>query len=145
MAESNFNFGITVTVIIIPSFHSLFPSVKFLRRLELGFGGLERLALAFDGAEEAGFVTLVAGGAVLLDLDEQHVAVAVEGDVFHGLRVAAFLALHPKFLARAAPEMRLARRNGFFQRGAVHPREHHHAASFVFLDDRGNQTLRVKF
>ena len=47
--------------------------------------------------------------------DQQRVAVAIERDVFHGLGVAAFLALHPVFLARAAPEVRLAGLDGVFQ------------------------------
>ena len=83
--------------------------------------------------------------AGLLDLDEQHIAVAIERDVLDGLRVAAFLALHPEFLARTAPEMRLAGGDGFFQRRAVHPREHQHAPGLVFLHDGGNQTVGVKF
>jgi len=87
----------------------------------------------------------VARRAGLIDLDEQHVAVAIERDIPDGLRVAAFLALHPEFPARAAPEMRPAGRDGFFQRRAVHPREHQHAPGLVLLHDGGNQTVRVKF
>ena len=39
--------------------------------MQLLLGGLERVAVAFDGTEEAGIVTLVTSRAVLLDLDEQ--------------------------------------------------------------------------
>lgn len=111
--------------------------------MQLRLGDFE--AAVFDRAEKARLIAFVARRAGLLDLDEQHVAVAIERDVLDGLRVTAFLALHPEFLARAAPEMRPAGGDGFFQRRAVHPREHHDALGFVFLDDRGNQTVGVKF
>jgi len=120
-----------------------FLFVNLFRRLQLRLGDFE--AAIFDRAEKARLITFVARRAGLLDLDEQHVAVAIERDVLDGLRVAALLALHPEFLARAAPEIRLAGGDGFFQRRAVHPREHQHALGFVFLHDGGNQTLRVKF
>ena len=123
----------------------LLLTVNLLRLLQLRFGDFEILAVAVHRAEKAGTITFVARRADLLDLNQQHVGVAIERDVFHGLRVAAFLAFHPEFLARAAPEMRLAGGDGAFQRGAVHPRHHHHTAGFLFLDDRGNQALGVKF
>ena len=74
-------------------------AVKLCGRLELRLGGLKGLTLAFDRAEETRFIAFVAGRAGLLHLDEQTVAVAVEGDILDGLRIAAFLALHPEFLA----------------------------------------------
>ena len=55
------------------------------------------------------------------------------------------LALHPEFFARAAPEMRPAGLDGFFERRAVHPRHHQHAAGFLLLDDGRNQPVGVKF
>ena len=125
------------------SLPSPFLFINFLRLLQLRLGDFE--TAIFDRAEKARLVTFVARRAGLLDLDEQHVAVAIERDVLDGLRVAAFLALHPVFLARAAPEMRLAGGDGAFERRAVHPRHHHHAAGFLFLNDRGNQTVRIKF
>src|SRR6202012_4907752 len=103
------------------------------------------LALALDRPEEARLVTLVTRRAVLLHLDQQAVAVAIERDVLYRLRVAAFLALHPELLPRPAPEMRLARRDGALQRGAVHPRHHHHPAGLLLLDDCRDQSLRIKF
>jgi hypothetical protein len=111
--------------------------------LQLRLGDFE--PAIFDRTEKARLVTFVARRAGLLNLNEQHIAVAIERDVLDGLRVAAFLALHPVFLAGAAPEMRLARDDGAFERRAVHPRHHHHAAGFLFLNDRGNQTVRIKF
>jgi len=94
---------------------TLLYSVKLLGRLELRLGGLPRVALALDGAEETALVTLVTRRAILLDLNQQRVAVAIERDILHGLRVAAFLAFHPELLPRAAPEMRLPRGDGAFQ------------------------------
>ncbi len=122
-----------------------FLFINLFRLLQLGFGDFEVLSIIFNRAEKARLITFVARRAGLLDLDEQHVAVAIERDVLDGLCVAAFFAFHPEFLARAAPEMRLAGGNGFFQRRAVHPREHQHAAGFLLLNNRGNQSLRIKF
>ena len=127
------------------SLPSCFLFIHLLRRENLFLGCLECLALTFDGAEEAGVVTLMTGGAILLDLDEERVAVAVEGDVFDGLGVAAFLAFHPVFLAGAAPKMGLASLDGVGERGAVHPRHHHDASGFLFLNDGGDQAVGVKF
>ena len=83
--------------------------------------------------------------AGLFDLNQQRVAVAIERDVPHLLHVAAAFALHPEFLPRPAPEMRPPGFDGFFERRAVHPRHHQHAAGFLFLHDGGNQAVRVKF
>src|SRR5882672_2574216 len=93
---------------------SFFLFINLLRRLQLRLGDFE--SAIFDRAEKARLIAFVARRAGLPDLDEQHVAVAIERDVLDGLRVAAFLAFHPEFLARAAPEMRLAGLDGFFQR-----------------------------
>ena len=101
---------------------SPFLLIHLPRRLQLRLGDFE--TAVFDRAEKTRLITFVARRAGLLDLDEQHVAVAIERDVLDGLRVAAFLALHPEFLARAAPKMRLARGDGAFERRAVHPRHH---------------------
>ena len=73
--------------------------VQFFRRLELRLGDLERFPLAFDRPEETRFISFVAGGAILFDLNEQTIAVAIERDLLDGLGIPAFFALHPKFLA----------------------------------------------
>jgi hypothetical protein len=75
----------------------LFLFIHLLRLENLRLGDFE-IAI-FNRAEETGIVTLVTRRAVLLDLNQQTVAVAIERDIFHGLRVAAFFALHPKLLA----------------------------------------------
>src|ERR1700744_5858216 len=124
---------------------SSFLFVDVFRLLQLRFGDLESFPLAFNRTEKAGLITFVTCGANLLDLDEQYVAITIERDVFDRLCVAAFFALHPKFLARTAPEMRLAGGDGTLKRRAVHPREHHHPPGFVLLNDGWNQTIGVKF
>ena len=73
--------------------------VNLFRREQLAFCGLESFAFVFYGTEETGFVALVTCGAVLLDLDQQRVAIAIKRDVFHDLCVTAFLALHPELLS----------------------------------------------
>ncbi len=85
------------------------------------------------------------GSALLFDLNQERVAVAIEGDVFHVLRVAAGFALHPIFLARAAPEVGLAGFDGVFERGAVHPGHHEDAAVGVVLNNRGDEAFGVEF
>ena len=82
-----------------PLFGFQFFFIHLFRRMQLLLGGLERLTFAIDGPEETGIITLMTRRAVLLDLDQQGVAVAIKRDIFHGLGVAALLALHPVFLA----------------------------------------------
>ena len=60
---------------------------------------LARPALVFHRAKETGLVAFMTGRADLFDLNQQRVAIAVEGDVLHGLGVAAGLAFPPEFLA----------------------------------------------
>src|SRR5207249_10718603 len=85
------------------------------------------------------------GGADLFDLNQERVAVAVERDVLDLLHMAASLAFHPELPARAAPEIGLAGFDGFFKRSAVHPGHHQNAARFLFLNNGGNQAVRVEF
>ena len=85
------------------------------------------------------------GSADLVNLDQQRVPVTIERYVFDGLSMTAGFAFHPKFLPRPAPEMRLAALDCFFERGPIHPRHHQHASGLLFLDDRRNQSIHVKF
>ena len=111
--------------------------------MQLRLGDFE--TAIFDRAEKARLITFVACRAGLFDLDEQHVAVAIERDVLDGLRVAAFFAFHPEFPARAAPEMGLAGGDGGFERGAVHPGHHEDATGAVLLDDGGDEAIGIEF
>src|SRR5208282_13833 len=85
-----------------------FLSVNLPRRLELRLSDLETPAVALHGSEKARLVSLVAGGARLLHLDQQGVAVAIKRNVLDRLGVPARFALHPELLARSAPEVGLA-------------------------------------
>ena len=102
-------------------------------------------ALALDRPEEAGAVALVAGRPDLLDLEEQRVAVAVEGHLLDRLGMAADFALHPKLLAGPAPKPGLAGFEGLLQGGPVHPGHHQHAARLLFLNDCRDQAVCVEF
>src|SRR5882762_6580957 len=83
--------------------------------------------------------------AGLLYLDQKRVAVAVECNVLDRLSVAAGLTFHPELLPGPAPEMGPARDNRLFQRSAVHPGHHEHAARRSFLDDGRDQAVRREF
>ena len=91
---------------------------------------------------EAGAVAGVAGGALLVDLDQQGVAVAVEPDLPDVLPVAGGLALDPVLLPRAAPVRRAAGADGAGQGLVVHPAQHQDLAGVVLLDDGRHQPLR---
>ena len=90
---------------------------------------------------EAGAVAGVAGRALLVDLDQQGVAVAVEPDLLDPLPVAGGLALDPVLLARAAPVRRPAGRQRAGQRLVVHPAQHQHLAGVVLLHHRRHQPV----
>jgi hypothetical protein len=119
-----------------------FLPVNFFRFLQLFLRDFNLSVV--HGPEEAGFIALVAGGTGLLDLDEEHVAIAIKGDIFHDLHVAAFLPFHPEFLPRTAPEMRFAGGDSLFEGRTVHPCKHQDAASALLLNDSRDQTVGVK-
>ena len=85
------------------------------------------------------------GGADLFDLNQKRVTIAIKSDLLHVLSMSAGLAFHPKFLARAAPEMGLAGFDGLFQGSAIHPGHHQHLPGRVILDDGRNQTVAREF
>src|SRR5439155_6035981 len=125
--------------------HPLCFSLDLPRSYELRFRYFEYPALILHRTEKARLVAFVTRHADLLDLNQQRVAVAVERDVSDVLHVPAGLPFHPEFLARAAPEMRPAGLEGLFQRRAVHPRHHQHAAGGLLLDYGRDETIRVEF
>src|SRR5207302_2146948 len=118
---------------------------RLTRGFEWRFGDSECAPIFSERTEKAGAKSLMTGRADLFDLNQQSVTVAVERDVFDGLRVATGLAFHPQLLAGATPEMGSARFNGFLKRSAIHPGHHEHALGFKILNDGGNQALRAKF
>src|SRR5439155_20893610 len=116
------------------------PQLDWSRRFEPLLGHLERAALVLDRAKETGLVTFMTGRTDLFDLDQQRVAITVEGDVFDTLGVAAGLAFPPEFLARTAPEMGLAGLDGGLEGRAVHPGHHQYAAGGLLLNDGRDET-----
>src|SRR5262249_44399690 len=99
---------------------------------------------ALEGREEARTLPGVTGHALLVDLDQERVAVAVGVDGLDVLDVAGSLALPPGLAARARPEVRDARRQGGVDGRAVHPGDHQELAGVVLLHDRRQQALRVE-
>src|SRR6478735_11990337 len=93
---------------------------------------------------EAGVRTGVARGPELLDLDQQGIAVAVEGRAAHILAVAARVSLAPVLLTAARPEGHPTLGEGAAQRLGIHVAEHEHLAGVVLLDHRGQQPVRIE-
>jgi hypothetical protein len=85
----------------------------------------------------------VAGGAGRLDQREHGVAVAVDAQRAHGLRVAARRALVPELAARAAPEVQLAGLEGLRDRLLAGVRERQDLAGRPVLDDHGHEAAVV--
>ena len=98
---------------------------------------------AGSGAVEAAALAGVAGRALLVDQQEQRVAVAVQAHVAHPLAVPRGLALHPVLAAAARPVGRPAGGEGAVQRLVVHPGEHEHLAGVVLLHHGGHQARGV--
>src|SRR3546814_15658346 len=97
-----------------------------------------------EGPIEAGALTGVAGAlSLLLDDEQQRVAVAVVVGLAHELAVARRVALAPHLLTAARPEHRAALGEALAQRLGVHPLHHQHLARAVLLDDRGNEIGRA--
>src|SRR4051794_21671946 len=88
-------------------------------------------------AVEAGALAGVAGRPLLVDEDQQRVAVAVQADVADPLAVPGGLALHPVLAPAARPVGGPARGQGAAQRLVVHPGDHEHLTGVVLLDDGG--------
>src|SRR5690606_7581358 len=84
-----------------------------------------------------------AGGADLVDLYEDRVAVAVQRDRLDPLLVAGGLALHPVLLAAARPVGAAPGGEGAVQGLVVHPAEHEHLAGVVLLGDGGHEAVGV--
>ena len=106
---------------------------------------ISSIRLGPEGPEEAGVLAGVAGAlALLLDDEQQRVAVAVVAALADELAVAGRLALAPLLLAGPAPEPRAARLEGLPQRLVVHPRHHQHLAGALLLHDGGHQAVGVE-
>lgn len=96
---------------------------------------------------EAAGETGVAGAAVLLDLEEEGVAVAIDEPSQDPLRVAARLAFLPELPAGAAPVVHVAGFDGMPEGILVHPGHHEHTPAFLgaLLNNGWNQSPVVVF
>ena len=83
--------------------------------------------------------------AILCDLEQDHITVAIDTKIVHGLHVARLFALEPQFVARAAEVHRTLQCSGHLKRFAVHPREHQYVAGGLFLGDDGDKAFVVVF
>jgi hypothetical protein len=81
----------------------------------------------------------VAGDALLVDQQQQGVAVAVDAKFLQVLHLAGRLSFAPQRAAAAAEIADTAGGQRFRHRIAVHPGEHQHFAGVVLLRDRGDQ------
>ena len=92
---------------------------------------------------EAGAVAGVTGRSVLVDHEEDGVAVAVEPHLTHLLDVSGRLALDPVVLAAAAPERAAAGGERAVQGLVVHPSDHQDVAAGGVLDNGGHEATGV--
>ena len=99
---------------------------------------------ALERGVEAGAGAGVAGHAVLVDLHQQRVGVAVGVDALHVLAVARRLPLAPGRLPRTRPEVRETGRERLCHGLAVHPRDHQDLAGVGLLHDGGTQPALVE-
>src|SRR5690242_4354693 len=91
-----------------------------LLRVDQRVGDRRPVAIA-RGAEEAGAASGVAGDALLVDAEQQRIAVAIEAQLDQALDLPRGLALAPQPAARARPVAGLAAGDGLGHRRAVHP------------------------
>ena len=124
--------------------HHSFFAVNLIGRDQLPLSDSEASSPILYRTEKAGLIPFVTGRADLLNLYQQSVAVTVESDILHGLRVTAGFSFHPKFLPGPAPEVGLAGGNGLFQRRPVHPGHHQHAPGLLVLHDGRDQTVSIE-
>src|SRR5215471_7450049 len=123
-----------------------------LRRIEHPFviteGERQRRAgsIAHNGAIEARSPPGVArAGAGLLDLEPQHVLIAINAYLGDTHNVTGGLAFLPKRLTRAAVEPSLASGDRSLQRLRIHARDHQHRAGLQVGDDTGDEAAGVEF
>ena len=110
-----------------------------LAAVRAGLPALVKAAVTARVAGDAGVVT------ALGDSEQDHVVVAIQADVVHGLHMAGLFTLEPQLAARAAEIHGAAQLSGLLQRLAVHPGEHQHVFAALLLGDGGHQALGVPF
>src|SRR5687768_3040416 len=101
---------------------------------------LGRSIAGAEGAEEARAGAGVARpSALLLDDEQERVAVTVVVRLAHPLAVSGGVALGPPFLPGTAPEDRSPALERLSQGRLVHPRHHQNLTGARLLDDGGDQ------
>lgn len=116
----------------------------------LGFADRKGPGLSVEFLEKTAAVAGVAGAPILFDLEEKHVAIAIDEPSHDALGVAAAFAFEPKLVARAAPVVHEAGFERFFQSFAIHPGKHENTPRrgvFIgsLLDDRRDEMVGCKF
>ena len=98
---------------------------------------------------EATVATRVASNAwvvpFLRHLEQDHIAIAIDTNIVHGLHVTRLFALEPKLVARAAEVDRAFQFSSEFKRLAVHPCEHEYVAGGLLLGDDWDEAFVVVF
>ena len=109
------------------------------------FGDDPGRAVGIELAEEAGAVTLVTGGAFLVDLDENGVGIAIIEELAHFLGVSGGFAFHPHLVTGTAEEPGLAGGEGLGEGFLIHVGNHEYVAGGGILHDGGEQAMGVEF
>src|SRR5579859_109930 len=86
----------------------------------------------------------MASDALLVDLQQQRVAVAIDQETLQSLDLARALALAPQAPARARPIADTAGAQGLGHCLGIHPGHHQYLAGIVLLGDGGDQAGPVE-
>ena len=98
-----------------------------------------------DGVSEAGGGARVAGGAVGLHGDHQGVVIAVRGDGYDVLIIAAGLSLQPQLLTGAAVKASQSLFHGDGEAFPIHIRQGENLLRYAVHHNGGDQPILVKF
>ena len=120
------------------------PLVDFLRVEDPLRDDLEVIALRVVLPEVTRHIPLGASGDVLLDGDQERVAITIEKNSFHFLNVAAGLPLEHQASLGAAEDVHLAGLQRLGQRLARHVAERQRAVVLDVGDDAGDHPLVVE-
>ena len=106
--------------------------------------GVIRAIGAIDLVKTTALARVAGNITDLVDRQQNSIAVAVIAQGLDLLNVARGCALVPKFLARSAPVVGLAGRQGLLDRLAVHPGQHQNRAVEIVLGHGCDEAAIVK-
>ena len=86
-------------------------------------------------------IAYMAGGPVLVDLQDDRVAIAIDSDLLDFLMVSGFFTLAPELLSRTTPVAGASGAEGLFPAVFVHVGKHQNIAALGVLRDCGYQPL----